>query len=180
VHLQRARELDPAAVAPSEIDLGRVHAWLGDFDAAVAAWKRDLELVPTHFSSLHNLGSHYCRIGDLAGGLRLLERARAVYPDSPEILSDIAYCHAANGAEDEARSRLAELEAWTRREYVDPVNMAIVYAGLGQRDEAFRWLESAYALRAFKLVKIGRNLRFEPLRSDPRFQDLLRRIGLSG
>ena len=57
--------------------------------------------------------------------------------------------------------------------------MAVVHVGLGEIDEAFEWLERAYELRAFLLVHIQQDPRLAPIRSDPRFEELLRRIGLS-
>jgi tetratricopeptide (TPR) repeat protein len=172
------RELDPTAVAVSEFDLGQVRALQGDFDAAVREWEWSLELDPSHYSSLLNLGNYYCSTGELERGLSLLERARAAYPDTPSSVSSIAHCYAASGAEREARSHLRELEAWSEREYVDPVNMALVHVALGEADEAFEWLERAYAVRAFMLVNLRKDPHFAPLRSDPRFEELWRRTGL--
>jgi Tfp pilus assembly protein PilF len=178
--LERARDLDPARVSPSQLDLGIVYALQGDVDASTREWNRSLELDPGHFVSLNNFGMYLCESGEFEQGVSLLERARALYPDTPSTLASIGYCHAAAGAEQEARSRLRELENWSRREYVDPVNVALVHAGLGETDEAFAWLERGYEVRAFLLQDIVWDPRLAPLRSDLRFDDLLRRIGIVG
>ena len=75
---------------------------------------------------------------------------------------------------------LAQLDGIAKRKYVSPYSLAVVHTGLGEIDEAFTWLERAYEQRDGWLaghVKI--DPRFDPLRQDPRFDNLLRRIGLS-
>jgi tetratricopeptide (TPR) repeat protein len=178
--LERAQKLAPTAVAPSDIDLGLVLEWMGDSEAAVAAWSGALEVDPSHFSSLRNYGRHLCLSGKHEEGLRLVRRLREDYPDTPSGVADIAYCDALSGDAEGARRGLRELQAWSEREYVDPVNMAAVHTGLGDHDAAFAALERAYEQRAFLISHIPRDRRLVPLRGDPRFADLLRGVGLDG
>jgi hypothetical protein len=82
------------------------------------------------------------------------------------------------GRKDEAKKVLHELLNQNRRGYVPPVAVAIVYTGLGARDQAFDWLEKAYQERSYFLAYLKVLPAADPLRADPRFDDLMRRIGL--
>ena len=82
------------------------------------------------------------------------------------------------GRRAEALNLLSELEERSKRSYVPSYDVAIVYVGLGDNEGAFAWLEKAYEERCSRLIWLKAEPLFEPLRSDPRFGDLLRRIGL--
>jgi hypothetical protein len=73
---------------------------------------------------------------------------------------------------------LGQLEELSQRRYVSPVSFALVYMGLSEKDQAFAWLEKAYEEHSDSLVGLKRLPEYDSLRSDPRFQDLLRRMGL--
>ena len=103
---------------------------------------------------------------------------REINPQTPRVVAEIAACHAITDRPDEARSLLDELEQWTLREYVDPVNLAIVHLALGEDDQVFAWLERAFERRAIQMTRIGSDPRFERLYGDVRFRDLIERIGL--
>ncbi len=109
---------------------------------------------------------------------KALEQARIATADDPAIVADLAYCYATAGREDEARELLQELEQRAKTIYVSPMGFALIHAGLGERDKVFEYLAEAYEIRAFLLPLIVVDSSFEPLRSDPRFQDLVRRLGL--
>ena len=83
-----------------------------------------------------------------------------------------------SGRTADARRILEALEQRARQEYVSPVAIAMVHAGLRENDQALHWLEQAYAQRDFDLVFAQRWLAFESLRGEPRFQEVMRRIGL--
>lgn len=87
--------------------------------------------------------------------------------------------HAVAGRRDVAAQILGRLEERVKRgEYVSPVSIALIHIGLGDADRAFRWLERAYDERAPQLIWLKVDPIFDPLRSDPRFTRLLRRMGL--
>jgi tetratricopeptide (TPR) repeat protein len=176
--VRKVIEIDPLAVSPGNVDLGLLLVWKGDRKAAVEAWHDALELSPSHYTSLLNLGGYYCKSGRTDEGFELLRRARARYPQTPQVLAEIGACHAVAGDPDAAREVLDELEAWTLREYVDPVNLAVVHLALGEDDQVFAWLERGYERRAFLMTQIGSDPRYERLYGDPRFRDLTERIGL--
>lgn len=78
----------------------------------------------------------------------------------------------------EADETLAKLKDIGKHDYVSPLDLAIIYAGMGDKGKAFEWLERALQERSFWLVYIRWEPQLDPLRSDPRFQEVLRRIGL--
>jgi hypothetical protein len=90
----------------------------------------------------------------------------------------LGHVYAVSGKKGEARTVLNELKQLSGQEYVPAYGIALVYAGLGEKDQAFAWLEKAYEEHAFKMAWLKVEPRWDSLRSDPRFADLLRRIGL--
>ena len=94
------------------------------------------------------------------------------------ILSALGHAYAVAGRTQEARNELQELRLISKRHYVSPFYMALVYTGLGEKDEAMDWLEKAYQDRSNGLVFIKVDPELDSLRTYPRFQELLRRMGL--
>jgi Flp pilus assembly protein TadD len=90
----------------------------------------------------------------------------------------LGHVYGVTGRKNEARAVLTELKQTSEKEYLPATSIALVYAGLGEKDQAFVWLEKAYEQRAFHLQWIKLEPRWDSLRSDPRFEDLVRRIGL--
>jgi Flp pilus assembly protein TadD len=118
------------------------------FEEAIAAFQRAITVTPQ----------------------RGIARAQAI--------AGLAHTYATSGRKTEARKILAELQTLSEHSYVPATDMALVYAGLGDKDKAFAWLDKAYAEHSFALSNLKVEPRFDLLRSDPRFADLLRRIGL--
>ena len=90
----------------------------------------------------------------------------------------LGHVYAVTGKKSEARTLLDELKQLSAQEYVPATSIALIYAGLGEKDQAFAWLEKGYEEHAFQLQWLKVEPRWDSLRSDPRFADLLRRIGL--
>lgn len=169
------QELDP--LSPST-NVGSTFLWARQYDRAIAECRRALEMDPDFPHAHFGLGLAYTLRGDFREGVRELRIAVKLSRRNPGYLSRLGHAYAAAGKEREARKVLEELQARSRRQYVSPVGIALVHLGLGDRDEALIWLEKAYQVHDFDLVT--RNPRLDPLRSDPRFQHLLRRVGLAG
>ena len=93
----------------------------------------------------------------------------------PVYLAALGHAYAVAGEPRRARRLLAALQA---RPYVSPVDVATIHVGLGERDQALDWLERAFRERAYGLVFLPSDPRFDPVRSDPRFTALMRRVGL--
>lgn len=177
VHAERLRALDPAATNPSFIDLGRIYELLGDEKRAVDAWQAQMELSPNYYDAHRHMGTYLCRKGQVAEGVAELQRATVLSPGDPLVVADLGYCYATSGMREEAQRLLRELDEQAAEAYVSPMSQALVYTGLGERESALQMLERAYELRSMLVLTIAVDPRYDPLRSDPRFQDLARRIG---
>ena len=105
-----------------------------------------------------------------------LERAVRL-SDGPLYRGQLANAYAVTGNRAKALEILEQLKALSKERYVVPVDIAIIYTGLGDRDSAFQWLEKAYQEHAARITEVSEP-HFDSLRSDPRFADLMRRIGL--
>lgn len=98
--------------------------------------------------------------------------------DQPHALGHMGNVYARTGRAAEARDLIAQIEQHVQRDGIGRYEIAIVYAGLGEKDQAFEWLEKAYAARDKGLTYLKIDPCLDPLRSDPRFNELLRRVGL--
>ena len=172
--MKTARDLDPLAT-PGGTNLGFLYELNGEPERALAAWTRRETLAPSQLSTYATHGDYLCRTGHEQEALALLTRAGV--SDLPWHASKLAYCQAISGRTDAALAILAQLAARAEREYVSPLALARVHVGLGQTDEAFAALERAYELRAPGIVGLRRDPHWRALYDDPRYDDLLRRIG---
>ena len=93
-------------------------------------------------------------------------------------MAALAHAYAVSGQRSKALQTLNELQAMSKRGYVSSFDIAVVYLGLGDLPKAFEWLDKAYAERSGWLVYLNQDPRFDGVRSDGRFQELLRRVGL--
>ena len=100
------------------------------------------------------------------------------FPDDPLVMSELAYCNAVAGNGETARSLLRDMRAQAGVMYVSPVAQALVHVGLGETDAAFDALEKGFHDRDSGLLVLGLDPTWQPLRSDPRYADLMHRIGL--
>ncbi len=106
-------------------------------------------------------------------------RARDLSGGNAEAIATIGYALAISGKRDEARGVLDELKKRTTERYVPPYAFALIYNGLGERDETFAWLEKGVEQRDPKMLFLKGGVQWKNLRSDPRFQNLLRRVGFT-
>jgi tetratricopeptide (TPR) repeat protein len=95
------------------------------------------------------------------------------------VRSLIGHAHAVLGQRDDAQRMVHELKEMSKQRYVPPQNIALIYLGLGENDQVFEWLEKAYEERDVLLTFLKVHPQWDVLRTDPRFADLLRRIGLA-
>jgi len=107
------------------------------------------------------------------------QRAVELSHGAPTFVGFLGLEYAAAGHRDQARNILVQLQELSRQRYVTPYLVAQIYAAFGETDEALRWLEIAYRERAAWMVILKVDPRFDGLRSDPRFQDLMRRMNFA-
>jgi tetratricopeptide (TPR) repeat protein len=110
--------------------------------------------------------------------LAAFQKAVNLSGGNPEPLAAVGYVHALKGQPSKAREILADLKRLSQRRYVSSYDMAVLYLGLGEKKQALEWLEKAYGERYALLIYLGVEPTFDSLRAEPRFQGLLRRIGL--
>ena len=187
VERRRALELDPLDVTANR-GVARSLDATGQDEAALAQWNRTLELDPNHLRSQLPFALFLLDHGHADLGHKQLERARALQPDDPAVLASLAIVSAESGNPDQARRLLAQLKEESARRYVSPVYPAFVHATLGEKDSAFALLEKAFGnrdpvLKMIQIVDTPVGLHPPPeraaaLRADPRFADLVRRMGL--
>jgi Flp pilus assembly protein TadD len=117
--------------------------------------------------------------GDLNEGIAELETAVRLSEGNPRFLAYLGYADAVSGKRREAHDILNKLESLARQQYVSPVGIATIHMGLGEREAALSSLEKAYLAHESELTGITTDHRLDLLHSDPRFQDLVRRVGLA-
>jgi serine/threonine protein kinase/Flp pilus assembly protein TadD len=172
--LKRALELDSLSLN-NNCFLGVAYHFARQYDQATAQFQKALELDPNFFVLHTFLGLTYVQKSMYKEGIAELERAVAISPSNIS-LAYLGYGYAAAGRRPEAQKVLDQLNEVSKQKYVPPFHRAIICVGLGEKDQAFEWLEKAYEEHFMIAIKVNRA--FDPLRSDPRFQDLLRRMNL--
>ena len=177
VELRRALELDPLSLSIRHF-LGRTLYWAHRADEAMAEERKVLEMDPNFYLSHYGVGQILLDKGQKEEAMAEFRRALEISPGNLISLAYIGHVQGATGNRAEATKILQRLSDQSKQRYIPAFYFAMVYAGLGQKDEAFEWLEKAYQERSNYLLFMRWYPSMVPLRSDPRFQDLVRRIGL--
>ena len=173
---RRAAELDPLSMIINS-SYGRAYYYGKEYDKAIEQFRKTIELDPS-FSRAHlYLGWAYVAKGMFDEAVVEYEKARSL-DNSPVITASLAHAMALSGKRAGAEKLLDELETLSQSKYVSPYDLALVHIGLGDKDRAFQLLEKAYQERSSALSWLKVDARLDPLRSDARFQDLIRRVGL--
>ena len=171
----RAHELDPLSGF-----LGPDYYFAsGQYDLAIEAMRKRLEIDPNSAGAYLGLGRAYERKGMYQEAIAQSQKGVSLSGGNPGSLASLGYTYALSGKRVEARKILKQLAQLSKRRYVSPYSIAMIYVGLGEKDLAFDWLEKALADRSSELVfSLRIDARMDTLRSDPRYAELLRRMGL--
>jgi Flp pilus assembly protein TadD len=140
--------------------------------------RKVLEIEPDFWIAHLMLGKHLERLGRYEEALEAFARAEALSGGTTEPLSLAGYTQAVSGHRADAERALAELTSRSARAYVPPYNVAMVHLGLGNSDEAFRWLERAYEERDVHTCFLAVDPKWDAVRADPRYVRLLNRLNL--
>jgi TolB-like protein len=158
-------------------DLAGILLAAGRYNQSIEQTRKALELDPNFWWAYQNLGLAYERKKQYPEAIAALEKARLV-DVNPSSLGYLGYVYAAAGKKAEAQKVLEELKELSRKRYVSPYNIACIYAGLNDKDQAFEWLERGYQERSFFMANLKAETVLDNLHDDPRYQDLLKRVGL--
>ena len=175
--IKRARELDPLSSVIS-VNVSRMYQIQNNHDASIENSLKIIELDPNFASAHQYLALSYLKQGRNAEAIAASEKAVALTNRAGITLADLGYVYATLGKRAQATAKIKELEdKYTRNEAIGQ-HLAIVYVGLGDKDKAFEWLEKDFDARNGRLPEIRWQMQFESLRADPRFTDLIKRMGL--
>jgi serine/threonine protein kinase/tetratricopeptide (TPR) repeat protein len=174
---RRAQELDPLSLIITHTP-GWIDYFARRYDEAIAEIKKTIEMDPTFVVSHWYMSLCYERKGMDREALTAIEEAVRFSGGEPLFLSALGRIHATFGRRAEAEATLARLEEMAGGRYVSPYYVAAIHAALGETDAAFARHEKALEERSHGLTFLLVDPGVDPLRSDPRFDDLLRRVGL--
>lgn len=153
---------------------------LRDYPDLIESSKRGLLLDPNDWTQHFSLGVGYEGTGKVLEAISEYRKAMEISGDS-QINVALAHAYSATGRKAEAEKILRDLERKSKETSASPYTMATIYAGLGENDKAFQFLEKAYSEKSLDLTwSLNSDLSLDSLRPDPRFQSLLRRMGLTG
>jgi eukaryotic-like serine/threonine-protein kinase len=175
--MAQALKLDPLSVHYCEW-LSRFLLYAGDYDGAIAQGHRALELDEGWLRAPHYIGAAHLAKGELDQALVWFRRAQALEKSVRSYDANIVRALAALGQQEEAEAIMTRLEEASRQQYMRSEVLATGHAAIGDFDRAFAALERAYQARSSGLIYLHLDPGFMPLRSDPRYTDLVRRIGL--
>jgi len=175
--IRRAHELDPLSLIINT-DVGFELYYGRHYDEAVNQLTTTLEMQ-SDFPLAHLwLGRTLQEEAKYDEALAEFSKVQTAFKDWPVAIAAIGFVDGISGKRKEALSALDELERLSQKQYVTSYGVALVYAGLGDRDSAFKWLDKAYDERTHWLVWLKLDPRWDTLRADPRFAELVRRVGL--
>jgi adenylate cyclase len=172
--IQEAEKLDPLSPVNCNFAVA-IYLAADRIDDAIAAGKRTVQIDPNYIYFDPVLANAYREKGESQKAIELYEKAQQT-TDFPSV--GLAITYAKMGRREDAVRILEQLIEKSRQQYVAGEKIASVYAVLGEKDEAFRWLERAFDEHSASLAGFASSPEFRPLRSDPRFADLLRRLGI--
>ena len=175
--INRALELDPLSVTINwSLGLNLYHA--RRYDEAIAQLQKVLQMDSSHELTYGSLATAYAQKGMFADAIATQQKLAALYKDS-SLRFGLPYIYAVSGRREEVQWMLDELKNKLEQNDFRSFQMAKIYVALGQQERAFEWLNRAYENRDFDMIFLKVDPSLDPLRDDPRFQDLMRRVGLA-
>jgi tetratricopeptide (TPR) repeat protein len=176
--IQKAHQLDPTSLR-IDADVGQAFNAARRPDEAIEHEGKLLALNPNTRVAYWIRGMAHEQKREFEQSIRDFQEALKRSPDNPNYLAALGHAYAISGRHAEARRIAEDLQRPREGEPELPAFfIALVYAGLGEKDSAFKWLEQAYRDRSGSVRYLKIEPRLDPLRSDPRFLDLLRRVGI--
>ena len=174
--IKRAQELDPLAPVIS-YNVATFDLYLGDVNSSIVESKKVIELDPNFARTHSSLGLAYLKQQRFTEAIAELKRAVELSPNDRQLLRDLGYGYAIAQRRTDALAVINELEAKYSRQAAYGADIAGVYGGLGDMDQAFAWLDKDVNARNGRLGRVFYQIPFEEIRRDPRYADMRRRMG---
>jgi TolB-like protein/Tfp pilus assembly protein PilF len=176
--MKKALELEPASLVMNTF-MGATLYYAGRYDEAIDQCRRTIQMDPNFAVAHWHLGLAYEQKQVLDAATEEFKKAISLSGGSPLMRAALGRAYAESQKEQKANEMPNELNELAKRQYVSAYEVATIYVALGNKEQAFQLLEEAYAEHSFHLVYLNVSPQFKSVRSDPRFQDLVQRIGLS-
>ena len=173
---RRGLQIDPLSTSMNG-NLGSVFVFTHQWDNAIEQLRSSIDLDPNYWFDHYFLGRAYVQKGRFPEAIAALKQGISL-EGTNEVWSSLGHAYAMSGKREEAQKVIEHLKEPSVHEYVAPYNIAVIYAGLGEKDEAFAWLNRACQERSYLLTYLTVDERLDKLHSDPRFDELVRRVGL--
>ena len=172
-----AMRTDPLSL-PNNAEVVRTLYYARDYDRAIEQARKALQLDADYYRTHFWLGRVYAQKQMHAEAVVEAEKVAQAMPDSTVSLTELAYSLASNGRQADARTLLQRLRDKSKQAFVPAYNFAIIHIALNQKDQALQDLQKAYDEKDWALMVLAVEPRLDPLRFDPRFKTLLRKMGL--
>jgi serine/threonine protein kinase/Flp pilus assembly protein TadD len=175
--IKQAQEVDPLSMMINKNVADR-YTDLRQYDKAIEQYRKTIEMDPNFPAAHEGLALAYALTGRYEEALAECKKSSDLSNEPLGYLTSAGNVYARWGKKKEARDMLHLIQESSKQKYVSPLSIASIYALLGEKDQAFEWLEKAYEERSTKLQFLKTAHAFESLHEDPRYADLLRRVGL--
>jgi len=173
---RRAQELDPLSPETNAY-LGLIFYLARRYDHAIEQLRSTIDMDQNYWFAFLHLGQAYEQKGQFDAAIAMFQKAKK--SANPELWGALGHTYAMSGEKNEAQKIIKELMRQSTKRYVAPYFIATIHAGLEEKEQAFQWLEKGYEERSFYLRWLKVDPALDSLRSDPRFADLLQRVGLT-
>ncbi|MFN8006685.1 MAG: hypothetical protein U0V70_06645 [Terriglobia bacterium] len=177
-HIQHALFVDPLSHLINS-SLGFVLISRREYEQAIEQFQKGLYLDPHFYHFYTGLGRSHMQLGMFDDALRFFHKARELSGDLPYVIGLLAHCYAVMGEVEKAESLKVTLLNLSQERHVPSMTFALLYSALHKPDEAFRWLEKAFAERECPLAYLNVYPTYESLRTDERVQELIRKLGVA-
>lgn len=175
--IRRAQDLDPLSTS-TQVTAGFVFYYVQQYDNAIEQCRGVFELDPGSAGAYDCLGASYLAKGMYEEAIAAAQRASSLSGNDPARLVGLARAYALADRKADALAVVAHLREEANARYVPPYFFAVTYAALGQKDQAFKWLEKAFLEHDYYLAWLKVDPAMDPVRSDPRFEQIFRDVNL--
>jgi TolB-like protein/Tfp pilus assembly protein PilF len=176
--LHRALDDDPLSISLAT-ELGCNSYYARRYDESISQYREALLLDPSNFMAIYGLARSLNYKKQYQDAIGEMEKAKTSMPMFPPIaVAEEGYAYAKIGKREEAEKQLRTLDDMSKEHYVDPFFNAIIYIGLNDNDQTLAWLEKAYDAKSSLMPTIINDVKWDSLRGDARFQEMIKRLGI--